>query len=138
MNLVTLHQGTGRFMVLALVLLAGMAHGGTELTPQKYVDIRLNALALTVEGIQERLSRLRDDPYDDEDQRRVGQIVQAEVDRVFEDYGITKRAFLAYGADHEAEVEAWLEQNPELARQLSQLKERRSSLSKQIKALKEE
>ncbi|PAU77001.1 hypothetical protein CK501_15660 [Halovibrio salipaludis] len=136
MNLVTWRQGL--CCLAMVVLLVPSALGETRLTPEVYVDIRLSALALTVEGIQQRLTRLKESPYDNEDQRRVGRIVQSEVDRVFEENGVTKRAFLEYGAEHAGAIEAWLNENPSVARRFSDLKARRSSLSKQIKALKEE
>lgn len=137
MNLVFLHQRGRPVAALALALIATAALGETDLTPEQYVTIKLNAQALTVEGIQQRYDRLQAAPHDSENQYRVGQIVQSEVGRVFENHGITKRAFLKYGAEHEAEIAAWLGDNPAVARELEELSERRSSLSNQIQTLKE-
>lgn len=135
MNLVTLK----RIICLALLMafMTAPASAESPLTPETYVTIDLSAQAVTVEGIYQRLVRLQEDPYDDEGQLRVGQMVQNEVGLIFEEYGVTKTEYLKYGATHESEIERWLQENPSAAREYEALKQRRAELSNQIRAIKE-
>lgn len=135
MNLVTFKRA------VCLVLLTGFMNGPvfaeSPLTPETYVTIDLSAQAVTVEGIYQRLVRLQENPYDDEDQLRVGQVVQNEVGLIFDEYGVTKTEFLKYGAQHESEINQWLRENPSVAREYDALEQRRTRLSNQIRAIKE-
>ncbi|WP_152208400.1 hypothetical protein [Marinobacter changyiensis] len=135
MNLVTFK----RTICLALLtaFMSGRIIAAPPLTPESYVTIDLSAQAVTVEGIYQRLVRLQKSPYDDEDQLRVGQLVQSEVGLIFQEYGVTQTEFLKYGAQHESEINQWLQENPSAAREYDALEQRRTSLSTQIRAIKE-
>ncbi|MEX2473876.1 hypothetical protein [Marinobacter sp.] len=135
MNLVTLKRTV--CLVLLTAFMNGSLSAETPLTPETYVTIDLSAQAVTVEGIYQRLVRLQENPYDDEDQLRVGQMVQNEVGLIFDEYGVTKTEFLKYGAAHESEINQWLQENPSTAREYDALKQRRTTLSNQIRAIKE-
>jgi hypothetical protein len=135
MNLVTFKRAIG--LVLLTAFMNGPVSAEPPLTPATYVTIDLSAQAVTVEGIYQRLVRLQENPYDDEGQLRVGQVVQNEVGLIFDEYGVTKTDFLKYGAAHESEINQWLQENPWAAREYDALEQRRTSLSNQIRAIKE-
>lgn len=135
MSLVTLKRAI--CLVLLTAFMNGPVSAEPPLTPESYITIDLSAQAVTVEGIYQRLVRLQEDPYDDEDQLRVGQMVQNEVGLIFDEYGVTKTEFLKYGAEHESEINQWLQENPATAREYDALEQRRMTLSNQIRAIKE-
>lgn len=135
MNLVTLKRAI--CLVLLTAFMNGPVSAEPPLTPETYVTIDLSAQAVTVEGIYQRLVRLQENPYDDEGQLRVGQMVQNEVGLIFDEYGVTKTEFLKYGAEHESEINQWLQENPSTAREYDALEQRRTTLSNQIRAIKE-
>ncbi len=135
MNMVNLKRAI--CLALLTAFISGPASAEPPLTPETYVTMDLSAQAVTVEGVYQRLIRLQEDPYDDEDQLRVGQMVQNEVSLIFDEYGVTKTEFLKYGAKHASEINQWLQANPSAATEYDAIEQRRTSLSNQIRAIKE-
>lgn len=137
MNLVSKNWFTHIFLGIVLAFAASSLSAESNLTPERYVEIDLIAQAVTLEGVRQRLVRLQENPYDEVGQRQVGETVAAEVTRIFDEYGISQRKFLEYGAEHAGEIESWLSANPTIAREYADLEATRTEYSNQIQAIKE-
>lgn len=95
--------------------------------------IELAVRQMTVEDMEARLNSLQNDAYDQE--YRQSEATAAHISQFYVDQGTSPHGHAGYGAEHVAEIEAWLDENPTVHQQLSELNLRFESLLRHFNTL---
>jgi hypothetical protein len=122
-----------------MFVVAALAAGSRPVAAQdleQHVALNIQTLELSVTEWQERLAV----PASDDAEARAAALAaidkkyKAERDRLYDSYGTTSKAHLAFFGAHAAEVAAYLEDNPEIKTRIDSLSQTVRSLVEQAEA----
>lgn len=117
--------------LLAVACLASSSMADGLDGPDMYVYVDVSVREVTLEGMRQRLSLLQSSDYSAESDAALDAQTRVQIADVYLQFGTTAGGHAAYGTRNRAQIEEWLEANPEW-------KDRYATLATQFRALSDQ
>lgn len=102
--------------------------------PDMYTYVDVSVREVTLEGMRRRLSLLQSSSYSTESDAALDAQTRVQIADVYVQFGTTAGGHLAYGTRNRAQIEQWLEANPEWKDKYATLDREFRELSSQLSA----